>query len=505
MTDVAVQDASSRDAVQAAEPSHDIRRLDRKLVQGLSWSGGIKGLTQLLTWTSTIIVARLLSPEDVGLVAMATIYLGVAALVTDFGLGTAVIALRDLSDELLAQLHTVALLVGLGAFAVSCVIALPLSRFFGAPELAAVVVVLSCSLVLDSLRTVPTALLAKALRFKYLALLEALKAIVAVSLTVGLAAFGARHWALVLGNILATLVATILLVALRPQRFARPRLRALKSTLTFSSQLLLGQLAWYGYTNADFLTAGRVLGKIALGEYTLAWSMSSTPADKIMAVFGRVIPTMFAAVKHDANAFRRYFFLFTEGFANLIIPTSVGLALVTHDFVLLAFGARWSAAILPLRLLCGYLPIHVLAVILVAVLNVKGDARYPMRVSLYALAVLPPAFYVAGSRWGTSGIAAVWLVVYPWTILPLYVRVLRALGIRVAEYLTCLRPTLESAAVMTVVVLTTRALLPPNWPLGLRFGIEVTCGAAAYLAAALVLQRRRLKALADFFRALRSA
>jgi hypothetical protein len=91
------------------------------------------------------------------------------------------------------------------------------------------------------------------------------------------------------------------------------------------------------------------------------------------------------------------------------------------------------------------------------------------------------------------------------TILPLYVRVLRALGIRVAEYLTCLRPTLESAAVMAVVVLTTRALLPPNWPLGLRFGIQVTCGAAAYLAAALVLQRRRLKALADFFRAVRSA
>ena len=64
---------------------------------------------------------------------MATIYLGVAALVTEFGLDTAVVALRDLSEELLAQLHTVALLVGLGVFAVSCVVALPLSRFFVAP------------------------------------------------------------------------------------------------------------------------------------------------------------------------------------------------------------------------------------------------------------------------------------------------------------------------------------------------------------------------------------
>jgi O-antigen/teichoic acid export membrane protein len=504
MTRVGVQDAPSSDAVQAAEPSQDIRRLDRRLVQGVSWSGAVKGLTQLLSWASTIVVARLLSPEDFGLVAMATVYIGLTALVTEFGLGSAIVALRDLSEDMLAQLHTVALLVGLAAFAVSCAVAYPLSRFFSAPELALVVVALSCSLVLDALRTVPTALLARALRFKYLALLEALKAIVAVSLTVGLAAVGAKHWALVLGNVLAALVVTLVLLALRPQRFARPRVRALKSTLTFSSQLLVGQLAWYGYTNADFLIAGRVLGKIALGEYTLAWTMSSTPAEKIMAVFSRVMPPMLAAVKHDSKALRRYVFLFTEGFANLIVPASVGLALVAPDFVILAFGAKWSAAILPLRLLSCHLPFHLLAVILFSALYAKGEAKYPMRVSLYALVTLPPAFYLAGTRWGTAGIAAVWLVVYPLILLPLYSRALRTLGIRVTEYLAHLRPTLASAAMMTVVVLTIRALLPASWPLAALFSIQVASGAAAYVAAALVLQRRRLQVLADFYRAVRS-
>src|SRR5688500_7634334 len=93
----------------SAEASGDLRRLDRRLLQGVSWSGGIKGLTQLLSWASTILVARLLSPEDFGLVAMATIYVGLTALVTEFGLGTAIVALRDLSEEHIAQLHTVAL------------------------------------------------------------------------------------------------------------------------------------------------------------------------------------------------------------------------------------------------------------------------------------------------------------------------------------------------------------------------------------------------------------
>jgi teichuronic acid exporter len=496
--------AVSTDAPRPVGPDHEIRRLDRKLAQGISWTGAIKGLSQLLSWASTIVVARLLSPEDFGLVAMAAVYLGMTALITEFGLGTAIVALRDLSEELLAQLHAVALLVGVAAFVTSCLVAVPLSRFFGAPELTAVVVVLSCSLVLDSLRTVPTALLARALRFKFLALLEALKAIVAVSLTVGLAALGAKHWALVLGNVFAALVVTLLLLALRPQRFARPRVAALRSTLTFSSQLLLGQLTWYGYTNADFLIAGRVLGKIALGEYTLAWTMSSTPADKIMAIFGRVIPMLFAAVKHDSKALRRYFFLFTEVLANLVVPAALGLALVASDFVLLAFGAKWSAAILPLQLLCCYLPVHVLAVLLAPVLHVKGDARYPLRMGLYALAVLPPAFYLSGTRWGTVGIAAVWLVVYPLILLPVYARVFRTLGIRVTEYVACLWPTLGSATVMAAVVLTSRALLPTSWPLGLRFGTQVALGALAYVGAGLFLQRQRLKVLADFVRALRS-
>src|SRR2546428_3679674 len=113
---IGMQEAMRAGAVQAVEPIADIRALDRTIVTGVSWTGGIKGLTLLLSWASTIIVARLLSPEDFGLVAMATIYLGLVAMVTEFGLGTALVALRDLSEEQISQLHAVASLVGLAVF-----------------------------------------------------------------------------------------------------------------------------------------------------------------------------------------------------------------------------------------------------------------------------------------------------------------------------------------------------------------------------------------------------
>ena len=97
------------------EPRVNPRVLDRTLVRGVTWTGGIKGITLLLSWASTIIVARILSPADYGLVAMATVYIGLTTMITDFGLGSAIVALPDLSGELAAQLHAVATLVGIVA------------------------------------------------------------------------------------------------------------------------------------------------------------------------------------------------------------------------------------------------------------------------------------------------------------------------------------------------------------------------------------------------------
>ncbi|HEU4520882.1 MAG TPA: lipopolysaccharide biosynthesis protein, partial [Thermoanaerobaculia bacterium] len=487
-------------AFPPVEPKASGQILDRTLVRGVTWTGGIKGLTLLVSWVSTIIVARILSPDDYGLVAMATVYLGLTTMVTDFGLGSAIIALRELTPELTAQLHAVASIIGLSGFALSCVVAGPLSRFFGTPLLAGVVIVLSSALVLDSLRTVPAAMLARELRFKSLALLEGSKVMIAVACTLSLAAAGAGYWALILGNIAASLAITVYVLFRLPQRFARPRFATLKSTLTFSSHFLMGQLAWYGYSNADFVVAGRILGRTALGEYTLAWTLTSAPADKIMAVFGRVMPMMLAAVQRDLQALRRYFLLFTEVLALLIVPASAGLALVAPDFVLLLFGAKWAAVVVPLQLLCFYMAVHILATPITPVLQVTGQPHYPARCGLVTLAVLPPAFYFAGGEWGTLGIAAVWLTIYPLVLLPVYIRVFKTLELRVRDYAATIGATFAGAAVMAAVVLTARELFEAS-PVALRLAVQILAGAAAFFGAAWLLQRRRLTVLRVFVRA----
>src|SRR5206468_10916030 len=109
--------ATSEVTPAPAPPSHV--QLDGTLVRGLAWTAGMKWGAQVFSWVSTLIVARLLNPDDYGVVGMATVYLGFANLISEFGVGTTIITLRDLPEEDVAQLNGFAVLLGVAGFALS--------------------------------------------------------------------------------------------------------------------------------------------------------------------------------------------------------------------------------------------------------------------------------------------------------------------------------------------------------------------------------------------------
>src|SRR5690606_5313304 len=97
-----------------AEPQLSSGQLDKAALHGAAWIGAAKWSTQLIAWAGTILVARILTPHDYGIVAMATVYLGLLSLVSEFGIGTTIITQRDTKESQLTQLNSVALLLGVG-------------------------------------------------------------------------------------------------------------------------------------------------------------------------------------------------------------------------------------------------------------------------------------------------------------------------------------------------------------------------------------------------------
>ncbi|MFN8666714.1 MAG: lipopolysaccharide biosynthesis protein [Gemmatimonadaceae bacterium] len=468
--------------------------LDRSLIRGIAWTGGAKWATQLLGWSSTLLVANLLGPDPYGLIGMASVFLGLVSTLTEFGLGTAIISLRKLSAEQNRQLNTIAVGLGVTGALLTCAAAWPLGWAYREKQLPMIIVAMSSTFVLSALRIVPTAQLQRDLLFRKLAILETLQSVIFAAANVVFALLGFGVWTLVIGSVISQAVGTLLTWLARPERFAWPRRDSLSGALSFSSHVLISRLAWYLYTNADFAVAGLVFGKSVLGAYTLAWQFASIPIDKISAMIARVTPAYFAAAQDDDPTMRSILLNITEGLAFLTLPATFGLALVAPEFVRLVLGPEWSAAIVPLQLLSVYASYRSLVTVLPQVLTVKGDTRWTMWLGVWTAIALPIGFLV-GSRFGPAGIAAAWIIVYPIFTIPLYRRTFAAIGLSREPYLHVLWPSLRGALAMVAAVLAARILLSQSMPNTLRTLALVATGVAVYGATTVWPQLGRVKRL----------
>jgi len=468
-------------ASHAGTPADRPDSLTRAFAGGIAWTASARWSAQAVSWGATLVVARFLSPADYGLVAMATVFIGLVAIVNEFGVGMTVVTLRDLSDEQIAQLHGLALVVGAINAALSLALAPLVAAFFGRPELVGIISLLGVTFVAAGLRTVPIATLQRSFRYRALAAIESTQAVIAALAALAGALAGAGYWALVVSQLAAAIVWTAAATVTAPARLAWPRRRTLGGAFDFTRHQLTGSIAWYCYSSSDFIVAGRVLGAVELGTYSLAWTFARIVPERLANVVIGVAPSFLAAVRDDLPVLRQWIYRLTEAMALVTFPMLVGIALTAPDLVHLAVGDRWQSAVMPLRLLALYGAFDSVLQLVTRGLVAAGDVRFTARLGLLLAAVMPLAF-LAGARWGATGIAVAWLVVAPPCRLALFQRARRRIGLDGREYGRALWPALSATAIMTVVVLAVRAATMADAVVA-RTVIDVAVGAAAYALA----------------------
>ena len=469
-------------------------QLDGTLVRGIAWTAGMKWGAQVFSWASTLVVARLLSPDDYGLVGMATVYLGLVNLISEFGVGTTVITLKNLDDHEISQLNGFAVLLGLAGFTLSCGMALPLGLFFKSPRLPWVVVAMSTTFLIGSLQSVPAALLQRDLQFKLVSVIDGVKSFSMALVAVIFAAAGFRYWTLVLAAFVSAIVGTAAVLSIRRHRIALPRPGRLGHILRFSWHVIAGRVSWYTYSNADFVVSGKLLGQEALGSYTVAWNLATVPVEKITGVLNSVTPALYSAVQNDKAALRRYMLALSEGIGLITLPLSVGIGLVSREFVLTFLGVKWAPAIVPLMFLGFYASVRSLIPIIWSIMNVVGDSAFAMKAAM-ALAVVLPAAFVIGSHWGNAGIAAAWMIGFPLVAIPATSRVFRKIALPWSGFFRVMAPAITGCLAMGIAVAALKTILPQHYGMPVRLGILVVSGATAYILVAGSLSYPRRHAL----------
>jgi len=475
---------------------------DRRLVGSLFWTALGKWGGQAVSWGSVFVIARLVSPGEFGLVAMANTYMGLLTLIGEFGIMATVVNVRGLDSRDHRQLNSISLLIGLLAMAVTAAGAVPLAEFFREPQLRGLLLTMGLGFPFASLRAVPMGLLQRELRHKTISMVEVSQVIFQALVSLGLALWGAGSYALVVGTLAGTIWGSMGMLYLKHPGYTVPEPRRLKEVLKFSWAVLTSNVCWYAYSNSDFFVAGRVLGAKALGAYSMAWSLSLMPAEKVATVIMRVLPGFFSHHAENLPELRRYVCLATEGLALLTFPMALGLMLTAPLSVPLLLGPGWTEAIVPLMLLAGYAALMSLAMIVAQILLAVGKPKTAMWNTVLKAVVMPAAFWYF-SRWGGKGIAMAWLIFWPVLTAPMYWSAFRAVQMPAGQYLAALRPALGCSTAILIATGTAILVLPAEWPAVVRLVVEIVAGVAGTAVALATVHRARMKSFYESFQAMR--
>ncbi|MDN4475430.1 lipopolysaccharide biosynthesis protein [Demequina sp. SYSU T00192] len=309
----------------------------------------------LRTGTSTIglvVLARLLSPQDFGLVAMVAAVVGLGEVVRDLGLSTASIQARQLSGGQRSNLFWLSTSIGIALSVIIGSCASAIAGTYDEPRLAAIVPVLAATFTLNALGAQHRALANREMAFGKLAVIETAPPIVGLLVACVLAALGASYWSLVAQQVTIAALGAILawlLVRWRPGMYARSE--RIGHLLTFGGNLVAVQLLGYLSRSIDTVVMGVKFGASALGMYDRAFQLVMLPLNQLNAPATRVALPVLSTLQDDARRYARYV---EHGQRMLLYPILAILGLmsaVAPDLIEAVLGSQWSPASTYMRIL----------------------------------------------------------------------------------------------------------------------------------------------------------
>lgn len=478
--------------------------LDRSLVSGIAWTAVLRWTAQLFSWVATFYAARLLQPGDYGLVAMATLGIGMARMVEDFGLDAILVQDRSIVGQAQSRLAGFVIAIAVVLCTIFVLLAHPVATFFKEPQVGAIVMVLSLLLLFDAVQVVPRAALQRQLQFDKLAIVTFVQVIATSILLVAAARAGLGHWALVVNTLGGTAAATALLVFWHPYSVSWPRdFAKLSRPLLQGWRILASRASWYGYSNADQTIIGRVLGRDALGAYSFAVTFSTLAQAEVGSIITRVVPGIFSEVQEHTAELRRYFLMLTEFLTILTFPMAFGMAVTADLLIPLVLGPEWASAIVPLRLLCFYSAFLSAQLLVSHVLMWTGQFRLNMWCSI--LPGIAMVLVLLGSvRYGLPGIGWAWALIFPLLNAPSMVFAFRTIDISAGQWLDSIKPAAVGCIMMSMTVLGLRVILPSALPLEAVTAISVAAGVLVYPAVLWFGFGARVRSMLALGRTLRS-
>jgi len=405
----------------ATSPRIDITDLKHRSVRGGAVTLVTQAISIAIQLTSTVVLARLLSPDDYGTMAMVVAVTGFAGLFRDLGLSSAAVQAQELSHPLQSNLFWLnvtmgALLTGLVAAGSPLV-----AWFYGKPILTLVTLALSINFLISSLSTQHGARLVRNMQFARQACASIVGAVVTLLVSVTFALHGYSYWSLVWGYLSGTLTTTLLLFALSPFLPCLPsKETGIRQILKFGANVTAFDFVNYFHRNLDNILIGRHWGPGPLGLYSRAYQLLMFPINAIRGPINTVAFPALSKLQNHPTSYRAYYHKVIALLAFASMPLTAFLFCASGDIIRLTLGHEWAGVspIFSALAAVGFIqpPLSLIGTVLLS----SGKTTRYLQFGIYNAVIVSIAF-VIGVNWGPVGVAisyaiAHYLSAYPFLV-----------------------------------------------------------------------------------------
>ena len=338
------------------------------------------------------VLARLISPDDFGIMAVATVIIAFFNLFTDVGLSPAIIQHKDLTTENLSDLFSFTIWTGIGLSLLFAAASWPIAAYYDRDILRILCQLLAINLFFASATIVPNALFYRNKEFKFIALRSFVIQLIAGAAAVTAALCGAELYALVIGPILSGILIFIISIRHYPQHLRLTLGRnVLRQIFSYSAYQFLFNIICYFSRNLDKLLIGKYMGMSSLGYYEKSYRLMMLPLQNITQVITPVMHPIFSDYQNDLERLASGYERIVRFLAFIGLPLSVLLYFTASEVTLIIFGDQWMPSIPIFQILTLSVGIQIILSSSGSIFQAAGDTK-----SLFICGLFSSALNVTG-------------------------------------------------------------------------------------------------------------
>ncbi|MBE3142800.1 MAG: lipopolysaccharide biosynthesis protein [Planctomycetes bacterium] len=461
-----------------------------------------RALNTVILIGSVIVLARLLSPDDYGLVAMAAVFTGFFSNFQELGLADATIQAANIKHEQISTLFWINLLVGIIITIILFGLSPAVAMFYKKPQLTSIIMISSISFIFAGLTTQHIALLKRHLLFGRVMIIEILSNILSIIAAIILALMGGGYWAIVTRPLFAGFVTMILAWTLCSWRPGPPRRNTgVRPFLKIGANAIGFFLVEYFSTNVDKTIIGKKYGATDLGNYGRAFYLATTPAGQFTQSLFHVAVSTLSKLREDPEEYRRYYLKSLSVISFLGMPASVFMVVMSSELVYLLLGKQWNQA-------AGLFSILGLS----AGMQIINWTQGWLHVSLgrtdrwlkwgILSALITVTGFLIGSNYGTKGVAVAYSAVILLLTFPGIAYAGRPIALKLREVLSAVWKYAGASIMAGILVhsINTSHILGPMIVLRIAISLFVYLLSYLMLVAALFRSIRPIADMALFFK-----